>query len=133
MFPPDVPILTADPTAIPQQKTEYLFETKIHPETAGMSTEQLILMSLGAIDPKGILANVVGSSGCTVAGAAGESCGFTRTLGIKPLVMADGPAGLRLSKDYVVTDSGQLPLGGTLPESMVESMPMSVAYLQISW
>ena len=129
MFPLDVPILTADPTAIPQQKTEYLFETKIHPETAGMSTEQLILMSLGAIDPKGILANVVGSSGCTVAGAAGESCGFTRTLGIKPLVMADGPAGLRLSKDYVVTDSGQLPLGGTLPESMVESMPKPARWL----
>ena len=35
-----------DPAAIPQQKTEYLFETKIHPETAGYVLQVMPLSGL---------------------------------------------------------------------------------------
>ena len=75
-------------------------------------------MCMGSFDEhKGFL-SIIGNAGRSVAGAAGES----RTLdGIKPITMADGPAGLRLSRKYYTDKKGVHSVGGNgLPESMLE-------------
>ncbi len=42
---------------------------------------------------------MIGAAGRHVCGAAGESCSTAK--GIPWLIMADGPAGLRLAKEYL--------------------------------
>ena len=129
MFPPDVPILTIDPESIPQTETDYHFDTEIGEEAAGMNRDQLIGMSLGAYSAGGALANVIGNTGFAVAGAAGETCGLTKELGLKPLVMADGPAGLRLSMDYALSEENQIGIGQNAMESMQDFIPKPAMWL----
>ncbi|OUM59690.1 glycoside hydrolase family 3 protein [Piromyces sp. E2] len=64
-------------------------------------------------------AEVVGNASITTAGAAGETA---RVGGLEPIVMADGPAGLRLAKDYYLDEYGAHAIGSTM-ESMVEFFP----------
>ena len=129
MFAPDVPILTVELGAIPTETVEDLDETEIDEAVRGMSTEQLIQMSLGAYDPKNGFAAVVGTASFAVAGAAGETCALTKELGLKPLVMADGPAGLRLSRDYVMGEKGPEAVGGSSLESMQDFIPKPAKWL----
>jgi beta-glucosidase len=63
-----------------------------------------------------------------VAGAAGETTRALTEKGVPALVMADGPAGLRLSREYTVDEKGVHPLGETMPESMAELMPAPAAW-----
>ena len=129
MFAPEVPILTVDPGAIPTETVQDAGRFEIDEAVRGMSTEQLVQMSLGAHDPKNGFAAVIGSAGFAVAGAAGETCGLTKDLGLKPLVMADGPAGLRLSRDYVMGEKGPVPVGQSSLESMQDFMPKPARWL----
>ena len=129
LFAPDVPILTVEPKAIPTETVEYGDDTVIEDAVSRMSTEQLIQMELGAYDPKNRFAAVVGSAGFAVAGAAGETCAESQRLGLKPLVMADGPAGLRLSKDYIMGKDGPVGVGQNSLASMEEFMPKPARWL----
>ncbi len=124
MLMPDVPILTVETQSIPVREPARLPEDEAPDRDAErMSTEELIDMFLGAHDPKGGLSGVVGDAGYAVAGAAGETCAVSKKYGVRPLVMADGPAGLRLSKDYVQGENGPVTVGPTLQESMTEFLP----------
>ena len=129
MFAPDVPILTVDPAALPRLVTDYGKKEEILPEVEGMTPEQLILMNIGAFDPKAGLATVIGEASRAVAGAAGETCALSKEYGVRPLVMADGPAGIRLSRDYAETEDGPLSLGRSMPETVEELLPKPVRWL----
>ena len=129
MFAPDVPILTAEPGAIPTETVDYTERAETDRTASEMNTEQLIQMSLGSYDPKNAFAAVVGSAGFSVAGAAGETCRISAEYGLKPLVMADGPAGLRLSPDYIMGESAPVPVGQSAIESMQEFMPKPAQWL----
>ena len=50
--------------------------------------------------------SIIGNAGLSVAGAAGETTSKFIDRGIPALVMADGPAGLRLSRQYGVDEQG---------------------------
>lgn len=128
MFAPDVPILTVDLNAIPRTETLYTDQTEIDPDVEKMSREELVQMSLGAYNPKSSLASVVGSAGFAVAGAAGETCSLSRQIGLKPLVMADGPAGLRLSRSYAEDKNGPVPVGENMLDSMADLLPKPVRW-----
>ena len=67
---------------------------------------------------------MVGDSGFSVAGAAGETYMGAGKYGIPSLVMADGPAGLRLAPEYYVDRKG-LPHAAvsTLPSTMLPFLP----------
>lgn len=93
-----------------------------------LSDEELARLAVGAFDAKGtVVASVIGNSALTVAGAAGESC----TLGGKypSLVMADGPAGLRLSRNYYRDAKGVHGTDSTMPENVVTLLPGPVRFL----
>ncbi len=97
--------------------------------TEELSDEELALLNVGAFEDKPGLLNTIGNAGRTVAGAAGETCRELREKNIPALVMADGPAGLRLSRDYTLDEKGVHPVGETMPESILELMPKPLSWL----
>ena len=69
------------------------------------TTEELIPLLYGKISEN---ISTLGAAGIRVPGSAGETCGTLEEYGIPSLVMADGPAGIRLRQWYEVdkeTDS----------------------------
>ncbi len=87
----------------------------------GLTDEELAYFVVGHFQDGHAAKGIVGNAGETVAGAAGESCSRFRE--VPPMVMADGPAGLRLSKDYCINENGKARgVQLTLPEDMVTFM-----------
>ncbi len=94
---------------------------EILPEIRALTDEELAGLAVGYFAPGGGIASVIGSAAATVAGAAGET---SRAFpGGKGLVMADGPAGLRLAKDYFLDKDGARSLGSSMPETMADLLP----------
>lgn len=69
---------------------------------AGLSLEQLILLATG--DPGKGQGSNLGSSGFSVPGSAAQTSSCAEEQGLASIVLADGPAGLRLSRWYPVKD-----------------------------
>ncbi len=112
---------------IKKEKVSYKRKEEIEPLAEELSLEELALMGVGAFEGGGAM-SVIGNAGRSVAGAAGETTRALREKGVPSLVMADGPAGLRLSKSYTVDEKGVHPQGETMPESILELMPAPVAW-----
>ena len=97
---------------------------EIDADVKKLSDDQLIKMNLGAFDPKGGMASMIGNAGFTVAGAAGQTFMEAKEYGIPSMVMADGPAGLRISREYAKDKKGMAhALGASFPESMMDFLP----------
>lgn len=92
---------------------------EIDPIMDDLTDEELSYLTIGAFDPKAGLASMIGNAAMSVAGAAGETAHIHN---FPHLVMADGPAGLRISRDYYEDEKGVHPLGDTMPESIMELM-----------
>lgn len=111
-------------TIIPLSTDRFTTETAVYdakaevdPQIAALSDEELITLNIGAFDPKGGVASMVGNASMSVAGAAGETA-HVRDLPF--LVMADGPAGLRISREFYKDEKGVHALGDTMPETIME-------------
>ncbi len=125
--PPDgCPILEIDASRVPCEESAARPEPAVDPEISALSDEALTFMNIGAFDPNAGLMNVIGNASRSVAGAAGETTGTQKENGIPVLVMADGPAGLRLSKDYAVDGTGVYAIGSSMPESSLKLLPLGV-------
>ena len=96
------------------------------PVISALSDEELVCMATGAFK-KGLLSGVVGDSSFSVAGAAGETYSPNGKLPV--LIMADGPAGLRLSREYFRDEKGAHSLNVSMPETLRELMPKPVQLL----
>lgn len=79
-----------------------------------LTDDELAKICVGGHDGAGG-GGMIGNSGIAVAGAAGETTNILRDRGIEPLIMADGPAGLRLSREYGVDENGVYSIGGSGP------------------
>lgn len=126
-LPEGLPVLAVAPEAICTETVAYDQREEIDPRTEAFTDEELAYMNIGAFDPKGGILSVIGNASKNVAGAAGESTGMLQDKGVVPLVMADGPAGLRLSRDYAVDDKGIHPLGQTMPSTILDFLPKPIA------
>ena len=126
---PEVPVLPVSAAAIPVETVEYTLSHEVEPLIESLSDQELALLNIGAFDPKMGVLSVIGNASWSVAGAAGETTNKMKNKGIPSLVMADGPAGLRLSRQYTVDEKGVHPVGGSIPESMMELMPGAMAWL----
>lgn len=69
-----------------------------------LDEKQLAYLSIGSFEENAGVNSIVGVASQTVAGAAGETSQRLKELGVPILVMADGPAGLRLCTQYKVVD-----------------------------
>lgn len=99
-------------------------EVTINPLAKELSDEELAIISIGHFSKGGGLGSIIGNAASHVVGAAGETTSELEHKKIKPIIMADGPAGLRLAREYYQDKKGRLRAVGNadLPESMIELM-----------
>lgn len=97
---------------IPTEKVDYQPVPEELPGKAGkivesLSVDQLTLLATG--DPGRAQGNALGSAGISVPGAAAETsqCAAEEPWNVTSIALADGPAGLRLKKEYQV-DNGTI-------------------------
>ena len=128
-LPDDLPVLAVDPDCICCRNVAYDASPEIEPLVKTLTDEQLSTLCCGAYNPKGGMLSVIGNASSSVAGAAGESSHIAEALGFPAVVMADGPAGLRLSRDYIRDEHGAASLGLSLPETMADFLPKPVTML----
>lgn len=125
----DVSVITICADSIGTEVVIYDKPENICPEVQNLTDEELAYLNIGAFDPKGGMLSIVGNAGKLVAGAAGETTSMLKAKGFEPLVMADGPAGLRLSQSYTVDEKGVHPIGDTIPATILDFMPAPVAFV----
>lgn len=120
--PEGVPVIEIDPASIVCETIDYAHNEEILPEVDALTKEDAALLLIGNFDPnaKGF-ASMIGTAGRHVCGAAGESCSTVK--GIPWLIMADGPAGLRLAKEYYEDGKGKHAVGNaSVPDSIMEML-----------
>ena len=118
-----VKVLHVKAADIETVKYDYESEYEVDPLIAALSDEEAALLNVGGFDPKGGALSVIGEASRGVAGAAGETTRALLDKGIPSLVMADGPAGLRLSRQYYADETGVHAVGDGLPGSVREWLP----------
>ena len=121
-------VLTPDFSLFRTEEVTYEDKTPEMPEVSALSDEELAYLNIGAFDPKGGLMSVIGNASQSVAGAAGESTLQLKAKGIGNLIMADGPAGLRLARQFYRDKKGVHAVGSTMPESILEMLPAPVKW-----
>ncbi len=92
------------------------------PDLSAFSNRELAEVCVGK-HVSGGASSFIGNSSSRVAGGAGETADLVREKGFGELVLADGPAGLRLATTYVETASGQEGLDGGGLEFYIELLP----------
>ena len=124
--PEGVPVLPVYAAVFQIENVDYALPEETDPLAASVSDEELCLLNIGAFGRKGAV-SAVGEASSSVAGAAGETVRFAEKE-IPGLIMADGPAGLRLSRQYTRDENGAHAVGETMPESVIELMPAPSAF-----
>ena len=129
-LPQELPRLTLESTAISCRNVDYSRAYPIADAVKGLSDEDLAYANVGAFDPKAGALSIIGNASSHVAGAAGECTSKLLGAGLNPLILADGPAGLRLAPRFYRDEKGAHGLGQSgLPASVVESMPKALQLL----
>ena len=126
-LPGELPVLPVCAASFETESVDYALSEEVDPAVEAMSDEELCLLNIGAFQRKGS-ASVIGEAARSVAGAAGETVSL-KDKAVPGLVMADGPAGLRLSRQYVRDENGVHAIGGGMPESVMELMPAPAAFV----
>lgn len=86
-----------------------------------LSNEQLALLSCGSGTDNNDMGNIIGSASEKVAGAAGEtSKKLENSHHLPSIVMADGPAGVRINPIYTLENNKAKPLALSFGESMID-------------
>ena len=92
-----------------------------------LSDEEAVYLCIGNHTIGSELTSVIGCASKKVAGAAGESC--DRIKGVPSIVMADGPAGLRLNQFYSKYKNKVYPMGASFPAGMSDFFPKIVNFM----
>lgn len=124
----DAPVVSVRTADILTETAVYDGTYTVDPLVEKLTDEELAYLAVGGFNPKGGIADVIGSASTSVAGAAGETCGLLRDQGFPVMVMADGPAGIRISREYYTDEKGNHGLGKAIPETMLPFLPGIVKF-----
>ena len=124
-----LPLIRIDLSAFDTEVIDYERSSFADPVLDNLSDEELAYLNMGGFNPKGGILSVIGDASGRVAGAAGESTSALEAKGIGCLVVADGPAGLRLARHFYKDRKGIHAIGSTMPETMLELLPGPVTLL----
>ncbi|MBQ6450881.1 MAG: glycoside hydrolase family 3 C-terminal domain-containing protein [Solobacterium sp.] len=116
---------------IPTRAVSYDRDSTKDPFVQSLSDEELALLNVGAHDPnaKGFM-SIIGNAAIHIAGGAGETANALHEKGITYLTMSDGPAGLRLAKEYFEDEKGSHAINQTMiPASMLDNMSKPMRFL----
>ena len=127
-IPASLPVFVLNRAVVEEKVQEYDSTEEIDARIEKLSDEQLIKLNLGAYRPNDGMASIIGNAGFSVAGAAGQTC--MEVDGVPSLVMADGPAGLRIARKFATDKNGEVhAMDISFPASITEFMskPMLLA------
>ena len=129
--PDFVPVLKLFAKDIKTETVSYDREYSIDDVVKDMTDEQLATAVIGSYQNNGGILSVIGSASSLVAGAAGEAGTRVKDCGFTPIVMADGPAGLRLTPLFFRDKNGYARgvNKASHSESFMELMPPIVKWL----
>ena len=128
-IPEGTTTLTLNSLAIETEEVEYDKKIEIDPVISALDDENLMLMNIGAFDVNKDPMSVVGDASFRVAGAAGETKSVSDEIPV--LIMADGPAGLRLAQHYTKDEDGKVhSLGSGVPDSFKDLLPPIMAPIE---
>lgn len=119
-LPQGLPVYSIAPDALQTRVVSYDWKALPDSRVQALSDEELVYLNIGSFPVKEHT-SVVGESGSRVAGSAGETTRVLRN--VPSLVMADGPAGLRLAKDWYEDPHGAHALASRMPASMADLLP----------
>lgn len=119
----DLPSIVIDNLDVETVIVDYSKNHVIEPFIKERSNRELALLSVGAF-AEDAQAAMIGNSAFSVVGAAGETTLTLKKTGVdKTLVLADGPQGLRLSRQYGVDEFGTYPINNEFVEHLREFVP----------
>lgn len=90
-----------------------------------LSNRELAYLCTGGFEEDGSK-SVIGNAGMQVAGAAGETTDRFSGQDVPVLVMADGPAGLRLSREYGIDENGVYAVDAGSMGDIMEMVPPEI-------
>ncbi|MBQ6503739.1 MAG: glycoside hydrolase family 3 C-terminal domain-containing protein [Flexilinea sp.] len=114
--------IDADTSSVITETVDYNTLDPVSDFVKNLSDDELVTMNIGAFNSKGGMTSIIGNASFTVAGAAGETSSALKSKGIGILVMADGPAGLRLAKNASEDEKGIHSLDSSIPATILEFM-----------
>lgn len=123
-IPADTVRLSITANEIVSEEIKYDVTYDIDDEIKNLSDEELAYLQIGNFDPNAKGLSIIGNAATNVAGAAGETTSQLKSKKIKPLIMADGPAGIRVAMKYYENETGAHDANnnGMIPQSMLEMM-----------
>lgn len=128
---PENPIPVAIPENIPVVTVTEVEEIQITPPQLNqnaldfvrkLTDEELAYLCTGGFEGEGS-GSFIGNAGLTVAGAAGETTAGFSHMGVPNVVMADGPAGLRIARQFGVDEQGIYTLDNGSMAAAFEVVP----------
>lgn len=111
-LPESLPVLPVSADAFTNETAAYGKTIDIPQALKALSDEDIAHLGIGNYGKLGGLAMIIGNASQNVCGAAGDSTSLVTGMDLKQLVMADGPAGLRLAKQFFRDRKGLHKVGG---------------------
>ena len=98
-------------------------------DLSDFSVRELATVCAGKHSDAEGMAAIIGNSASRLAGGAGETASVVAEKGYGTIVMADGPAGLRLATKYIETEDGQEGLDTDAFSSILNILPPEIRQL----
>lgn len=127
-----IPSIAVDPEALTgvghYDRERNANEKLLIPDLSGFTDKELAAVCVGKHE-EGQAMSFIGNSAARVAGGAGETASVVSEKGYGAVVMADGPAGLRISTRYLETENGQESLDNGSFDAYMDILPAGLQKL----
>lgn len=122
--PEGLPVYVLDAGSIPTKTFSDARPLRPDPMVQALTDEELVFLNIGGFNKD--RSGVVGDSGSAIPGTAGETTSRLKAKGFPAIIMADGPAGIRLARDYYEDKKGAHSLSSAMLPTMIDLLPAPV-------